>query len=99
MTENEEYQFMWNSGHLTVRVGVTFRPGWHIFDHLSICSLEPAKARLPITETGYLSHYLAAGAVAASGGAVAVVRAILDEAAESEEWQEYLVDSRQSSLF
>lgn len=80
-------------------MGVTFRPGWNIFDHLSICSLEPAKAPLPITETGYLSHYLAADAVAANGGAVAVVRSMLNEAVETKMWHEYINSMQQSSLF
>ena len=95
----QHHEFTWTSGHHTIRIGIEFRPKWHIYDHLGITSLEPARAPLPITRTGYLSHYVGAGMTEEHGGPVSVVRMLLDEAAKSEEWKKYLSESRQSSLF
>ena len=57
------------------------------------------KAPLPITETGYRSHFIDKEAVEALGGPVAYARAWLDEAAASPEWKAKVAASRQLSLF
>jgi len=54
---------------------------------------------LPITETGYRSHFLPLGEVEAGGGPVAYVRAWLDQEASSDEWRSHLETARQGSLF
>lgn len=99
MTESKECQFTWTSGHISVTVGVTFDTSYGIVEHLVVKSLEPEKTRLPITETGYRSHFVPPGTVPACGGPVEAARKLLDEAAKAQEWQEYLQDSRQGSLF
>ncbi len=90
--------------HLTwqgVEVRVTFTPRrWTVIDHLEIQSVKPERAPLPITGTGYLSHFMQPGTIAAHGGdVVAQVRAWLDEEATSEDWQSHVAASRQGELF
>lgn len=55
--------------------------------HLEIEAVEPAKSPLPMTETGYRSHFGSADDVDAEGGPVAFVRASLEHAAQSPEWK------------
>ena len=52
------------------------------------------KTPLPVTETGYRSHFMNKGAVAHNGGAVAFVTAWLDHKAEQTKW-----NNAQLSLF
>ena len=54
---------------------------------------------LPITETGYRSHFLPLGEVEANGGPVAYVCAWLDQEASSDEWRSHVEASRQGTLF
>lgn len=99
MTDTQHHQFTWTSGHLSIRVGVTYDTSYGIVEHLAVESLEPQKARLPITETGYRSHFLEPGTVAAHGGPIEATRKLLEGAANSPEWLEYVSSSRQPSLF
>lgn len=99
MFEHETHEFTWHSGHLAIRIEVVHTPEWCIMEHLGITSLEPPRAVLPITGTGYLSHFVPQGTIAQHGGPVAYVRRMLDEAASLPEWRKHLADSRQGSLF
>ena len=54
---------------------------------------------LPMTATGYRSHFIDREAVEAFGGPVAYVSAWLAEAAAAPEWQAQVQASRQLSLF
>lgn len=65
--------------------------------HLEIESVN--REKLPITETGYRSHFERADNVAAEGGAAAYVLAWLDHAAKSPEWRELQELERQYALF
>ena len=67
--------------------------------HLSITSLSPTMAPLPITETGYRSHFLDGADVDIEGGPVAFVRRWLDSEAQSSSWVEAVSAARQFSLF
>lgn len=67
--------------------------------HLEVKSIKPERARLPFTETGYRSSFLANEEIEAAGGAVAFVEAWLAEAANTVEWREYRAASQQLSLF
>ena len=84
-----------------VEVQVTFTPRrWSVIDHLEILSVRPECAPLPITETGYLSHFMQPGTIAAHGSdVVAQVRAWLDEESAAIEWQARIEASRQGTLF
>lgn len=67
--------------------------------HLEIEVLSPERAALPITDTGYRSHFLPRSAVEQAGGPVAYVTAWLDEAAKAPAWKKREQQSRQLSLF
>lgn len=66
--------------------------------HLEIVCIAKG-ARLPVTETGYRSHFIPADAVVNRGGPVAYVMAWLDAEASSPEWQKRQAVSRQLTLF
>ena len=66
---------------------------------VQVQSIAPERSRLPITETGYRSHFGEPDAVSAAGGPVAFVVAWLEYAARQAEWQAYSQQNRQLSLF
>lgn len=74
---------------------------WHNcdIDHLEIKTASPERVAIPITETGYKSHFLHEGFIIEAGGAVAYVKAWLDEASQSPEWKAQVEAARQGSLF
>lgn len=84
-----------------IEIEVIYLPRrWGVIAHLEIRSIEPPRAPLPITETGYLSHFHQCGTVEAMGGdVVAQVRAWLDEAAAKPDWLRRVEASRQGELF
>lgn len=67
--------------------------------HLQVRSVEPERAELPITETGYRSHFVDREAVSEAGGPVEYVRQWLDAEARSRTWREQEAKARQLSLF
>ena len=81
-----------------IEIEVTYKPK----DILAMSHLElriPSRARIPVTETGYRSEYLHPGTIEDAGGPQAYVIAWLDHMAQSREWQDHVVTSRQLSLF
>ncbi|MBZ0243903.1 MAG: hypothetical protein K8F24_11850 [Bacteroidales bacterium] len=54
---------------------------------------------LPVTQTGYKSQFIAEPLVAEYGDVTAFVTAMLDEAAQSPEWEKIQADYIQPSLF
>lgn len=84
-----------------ITLSVTYDPAAFggVTSHLQVQSIAPERARLPITETGYRSHFLPPGCVEQAGGPHAYVSAWLEQASNSLEWQKYLEQSRQGSLF
>ncbi|WP_114090128.1 hypothetical protein [Thalassospira profundimaris] len=71
----------------------------YAMSHIEVRTIEPERAPLPITETGYRSHFIHEPVVAEHGGAEAVVRLMLEDAAKSREWRELEESSKQFSLF
>ena len=67
--------------------------------HLQIEAVKPERARLPITETGYLSHFIGRHVIESAGGPSAYMTAWLDEAAKDRRWIEAEDQARQLSLF
>ena len=67
--------------------------------HLEIEAIEPPKQELPITETGYRSHFVARALVDQAGGPLAYARTWLDEAAKAPAWKKRQEQSRQLCLF
>ena len=69
--------------------------------HLELKSINPPKARLPMTETGYRSHFHPIGTIERDfdGDVVAAVTDWLNEEAKSKKWQDYIENSKQLALF
>lgn len=83
----------WNG----IPISVSFITGWPIND---FCHLEiQADERLPITETGYKSHFMDLAHLKGYCDHIQYVLSWLDDAATSYEWQAYLNATQQLSLF
>ncbi|MFZ5746923.1 MAG: hypothetical protein ACOY45_04610 [Pseudomonadota bacterium] len=93
----QTYRFQWQG----IEIEATYTPlTWGIIAHLEVRSMAPERAALPITETGYRSHFCRPGTIEALGGdVVAQVIAWLDEKAAKPEWQAHRAASRQGGLF
>jgi hypothetical protein len=98
----ELYRFDWNG----ILLEITYVPQWlppgilgEDLAHLEVRSLYPTDAPLPITETGYRSHFIAASAIAAAGGPVAYVDVWLAAESDAPTWREREQASRQLALF
>lgn len=81
-------------------IGITIRhtpKKWSVIDHLEIES--DNHRQLPITETGYKSHFLGEQEIASYGGPVEYVMAWLNFAADSAFWRDAEERSKQYSLF
>ena len=70
-------------------------------DHLQIETLEPFRAPLPITETGYRSHFIAQNTIEDAGGPEAYVAEWLEAIAEAQgkTWREREDSFRQYAMF
>jgi len=67
--------------------------------HLQLRTLEPMRAPLPVTETGYRSHFLPQGIVEDMGGPTAYVLAWLEHEAARKGWAAVEAAARQYTLF
>jgi len=82
-----------------IRLKIRHSPMWSKaveIDHIEVVS--DKRVPLPITETGYKSHFLTLKQIADFGTPVYYVMAWLDHAAQSETWKRYEAASRQLSL-
>lgn len=80
-----------------IEIELTYDPKAYggVTAHLEVRSINPKHAPLPITETGYLSHYHSPGTVEENGRTlIEQVTAWLDEVAKSKAWKKYVEDSR-----
>jgi hypothetical protein len=68
-------------------------------DHIEVESIAPNKAPLPITETGYRSHFLPPLELVNDGGPVTFVTAWLDREAKGKDWQKRQAIRQQGDLF
>lgn len=95
--ERQTYRFVWRG----IEIEAVYAPRkFGIIAHLEIRSINPDNAPLPITSTGYRSHFHQPGTVEAHGGdVVAQVTAWLDEEARSPEWRAQVEADRQGELF
>lgn len=57
------------------------------------------KIKLPITETGYISHFIFASRVYQEGTPLEYVHKWLDHDAQSSEWKRHEKESKQLNLF
>ncbi len=73
---------------------------WGVSAHLEIESVCPIRAPLPITGTGYRSHFHSPGTIESQGGdVVAQIVAWLEEEARSPAWRAHVEAMRQGELF
>ena len=96
--EPQTYRFVWQG----IGIEAEYTPlKWNVIAHLVIRSVNPRGAPLPITSTGYRSHFHQPGTVEGLGGdVVAQVIAWLDEEAEiNAEWRAYVEASKQGDFF
>lgn len=88
-----------------ITVAVNYVPNWPTersnlgFAHLELSSVMPACEPLPVTETGYRSHFIEPEFIEEAGGPVAYALAWLDAVAASSGWQDTHSIGRQLSLF
>ena len=76
-----------------VQIEISFKPDtFGMVDHIELRTEN--RALLPVTETGYRSHFVNKGTVAAHGGVVDFVTAWLDHEAKRAGW-----NNDQLSLF
>ena len=77
----EKHTIAWRG----VTVAITFTPArFSTVDHIELRT--EGKTPLPVTETGYRSHFLPLGNVMEYGGAVAYVTDWLDHEADRVKW-------------
>lgn len=95
--QSQTHRFTWQG----VEIEAIYNPcKWGVIAHLEIRSIAPERAPLPITESGYRSHFHPCGTIEANGGdVVAQVTAWLDEEAAKPAWRRYVGASRQGELF
>lgn len=92
------YKIHWRGVDLEAR----YAPDrWGVIAHLEIESVDPPRAPLPMTETGYRSHFHPIGTIENDfgGDVVACVIDWLNEEAKSKKWQAYIEDAKQLALF
>lgn len=68
-------------------------------DHIEVESVNPKMAPLPITETGYRSHFMPALELLNAGGPVTFVTAWLDREAKGKNWEKRQAVRQQGDLF
>lgn len=82
---------------VTIRIVFRKRRWNSDFDHLEITAMNDAE--IPITETGYRSHFLPGGIVEEHGGPEAYALAWLDHEAEKDDWKQKIDAAKQLCLF
>lgn len=95
--DSQVYRFAWQG----IEIEAVYTPlKWKTIAHLEVRSVKPERTPLPITETGYRSHFHQPGTIESRGGdVVAQVIAWLDEEALTPEWKRHVERSRQGELF
>lgn len=93
----QKYRFTWNG----IEIELVYEPlKWNVIAHLEVFSINPERAPLPITETGYLSHFHQPEEVGENEGTlIEQVTVWLDERVKTKHWKAYIEQSRQGNLF
>lgn len=91
------YRFHWHGTEIEARY---WARKWGVAAHLEIESICPERAPLPITDSGYRSHFHQSGVFEDRGGdVVAQVIAWLNEKANDSAWRLRHEKARQGELF
>jgi len=93
------YKFVWQG--IEIKARYTPKDFHKIIAHLEIETINPPKSRLPITETGYKSHFHPIGAIERDygGDVIACVTDWLNDKANDKNWKRYVEASKQLELF
>lgn len=91
-----------------INIEVRYEPSWspamdacygRSIAHVELHAIDPERAKLPVTDTGYRSHFIANDEVIEAGGVIAYVRAWLDAEADTPAWRAAKEEARQFALF
>lgn len=87
-----------------IQIVIRYEANWLNTDcfmaaHIQVESVVPMREPLPITETGYRSHFTSPEVIEDHGGPVAFVLAWLDAESQSPAWKQAEAARRQLSLF
>ena len=88
-----------------IEIEITYKPSWVTgssdVSHLEVCSINPERARLPITEAGYRSHFFRSADIFSIEEITEYVENWLNECAKKAEWKAYQSkqQNQQLSLF
>jgi hypothetical protein len=88
-----EQEFTWQGIAISLKHVANWLNTGH--DHIELRASE----RLPVTETGYRSHFIRPEELALFDSPLDFVQQWLDTMAQEKAWQTYLKDSQQLSLF
>lgn len=91
------YKIVWRGILLVIRHELDYL--WKGTSHIEIHVVRPKHEPIPLTETGYRSHFIDTLELVNAGGAVTFVIAWLDREASSKAWQKRDVARRQGDLF
>ena len=93
----EIFEEIWDG----IRLKISFERKWlsGLTSHLQVESIKPARTPLPITETGYRSHFCSETELEELGGPVAYVMAWIKAEAETPRWRAGQQARAQLSLF
>jgi hypothetical protein len=101
MTDYQHFEINWQS----IEIEIRYAPDWlgmsasgseYGTAHLEI--EQPGRNPLPVTETGYRSHFTPAIDIEDAGGPVAYAVQWLDWAARDPQWLETVANGRQLAL-
>jgi hypothetical protein len=102
--EPAAYEIKWQG----IAIEVRYTPDWlgmlaggsrYGTAHLEIEAVMPAKTPLPMTETGYKSHFCQPEEIEREGGPAAFAVAWLEAAAQLPQWKAAQRKARQLTLF
>lgn len=92
--EEQKLSLIWRG----INIDITYQPSYMAsIAHLQIQSEN--NQRLPMTETGYRSHFTQAADIEAYGSPIDFVQAWLEDRANTKEWKKYEADRQQLKLF
>lgn len=100
-TEYERQKITWDG----IEIEVRWASNWMDYDdgtsmgHLEIQSVAPRRCPLPMTETGYRSHFIHANEIGEFGGPLNFVESWLAAESKSNKWLERKAAFNQMALF
>lgn len=91
------YKILWRDIHIVIRHELDYL--WKGTSHIEVHVVRPKRAAIPITESGYRSHFIPTLELINAGGSVTFVTAWLNREEKSKAWKERDFKSRQGDLF